>query len=122
MPSKRELGFEFEALAAKYLREQGCRPVAKNFYSRAGEIDLIVTHDKTIVFVEVKYRTQSTFGHPSETVTYSKQKKVIKTAQLFLQRNPKYAQLDARFDVVSIVGDKSNNSPDITWLKGAFTT
>lgn len=122
MSSKRALGFEFEALAEKYLCERGCQVLAKNFHSRIGEIDLILTEGKTIVFVEVKYRTKSTFGRPSEAVTYSKQKKVISTAQLYLQQHPKYALFDARFDVVSIQYDKSKNATEIEWLRGAFTT
>ena len=113
MPSKRAIGSHFEALAAAYLRARGCRFVAKNFLARAGEIDLIVLDQETIVFVEVKYRTSSDFGHPSELVTLQKQKKVIKTAQLFLQKNPKYAILDARFDVISALSVKPKKRTDL---------
>jgi len=122
VPSKRELGLEFEALAEDYLCAQGCRPVGRNFHSRGGEIDLITIDRQTIVFVEVKYRTNSDYGHPSELVTPKKQKNIIKTALLFLQKNPKYAMLDARFDVVSILLKKPDNEPVIEWVRGAFTT
>jgi len=122
VPPNRELGLQFEILAEDYLRARGCRPVIRNFRSRGGEIDLIVTEKKTLVFVEVKYRTKSNYGHPNESVTPKKQNNIIKTAQLFLQKNPKYAMHDARFDVVSIILEKPDDEPIIEWLRGAFTT
>lgn len=122
MLSKRAIGARYEALAAQYLCARGCRLITKNFLARGGEIDLILLEQETIVFVEVKYRTSSDFGHPSELVTFHKQKKVIKTAQRFLQKNPKYALLDARFDVISVLSIKPENEPNFEWVRGAFTT
>lgn len=56
--------------------------------------------DDTLVFVEVRFRKNNAFGGGLESITYSKQKKLRQTAELFLQQNNQYK--NARFDVVSM--------------------
>ena len=66
MKKKREIGFEFEDLAKKYLIEKGMRYIESNFYTRYGEIDLIFTDEdeKIRVVVEGRYRKNAEFGEP----------------------------------------------------------
>ena len=56
MENKRSIGNEKENLAALYFSQTGYDIVEKNFYSRFGEIDLVVKKEDTLVFAEVKYR------------------------------------------------------------------
>ncbi|MDH5258286.1 MAG: YraN family protein [Gammaproteobacteria bacterium] len=109
-----DIGKSAENLAAEYLAKQGLNVIDRNFSAKTGEIDLIAMDSKTLVFVEVKFRKNSLFGQPYETVTHSKQQKIIRTAQTYLQKNKKYSNKACRFDIISIL----NN--DITWLKHAF--
>ena len=111
------LGNRAESAAFRYLVEQGLRPVARNFRSRGGEIDLVMLDDECLVFVEVRFRTSSRFAQPGHTVDRHKQKKIIRTAALFYARNRHYANHVMRFDVVAIEGSEP---PSIRWIKDAF--
>ncbi len=114
--SKLGIGHQYESKACRYLQRQGLQLLERNFRSKLGEIDLIMQDGQTIVFIEVKFRGHSHFGTPQETVTYAKQKKVIKTAHIWLMNNHlSVHQTDCRFDVIAI-----NGQQQIEWLKAAF--
>lgn len=115
MQNKRSLGGEKEQLAMDYLREQGAKILAKNFYFHGGEIDLIVKDNEYVCFIEVKYRKSNQFGTPEEAVTLSKQKKIIRGANVFLYKNRYPTDTPCRFDVISVLGQ------EITWIKNAFS-
>lgn len=116
--SKREVGNKYEALANKFLNRQGLSLIEFNFNTKFGEIDLIMQDQETIVFVEVKYRKDSRFGHAAEFVTHSKRQKLIKTAHVWLGRqNRSPYSTDFRFDVVAI----HQHGTDINWIKNAIT-
>ena len=119
MKKKREIGFEFEDLAKKYLLDKGMRYIESNFYTRYGEIDLIFTDedDKILVFVEVRYRKNTEFGEPLETINEKKQEKIVISSQIYI-KNKKWKQ-DIRYDVIGIKKDKSGNNK-IDWIKNAF--
>lgn len=118
--SKKASGDYWESFAEQYLVEKGLTCLAKNFFSRQGEIDLIMKDSACIVFVEVKYRKTTNFGGAISAVSHIKQQKIIKTASFFLQqqRLNEY-NTECRFDVIAIEGDK--NHPTVNWLKNAFT-
>ncbi|MCW8901366.1 MAG: YraN family protein, partial [Gammaproteobacteria bacterium] len=95
----------------------------RNYHCRFGEIDLIMQDGDSLVFVEVRYRRNNHFGSGAETVTASKQSKLVKTASAYLQQHAKLNQYPARFDVVSITGavEKSNiHNIEFDWIKNAF--
>ena len=119
MKKKREIGFEFEELAKKYLIEKGLRYIESNFYTRYGEIDLIFTDkdEKILVFVEVRYRKNNEFGEPLETINEKKQEKIVISSQIYI-KNKKWKQ-DIRYDVIGIKKDKLGNNK-INWIKNAF--
>jgi len=83
-----------------------------------GEIDLIMQDNGILMFIEVKYRKNDDWVSAAESVTKGKQRKIIKAAQLFLLKNKKFKDMNCRFDVVSIQGEK--NLPEINWIKNAF--
>ena len=111
-------GNNYELLASSFLRKQGLKLITKNFRSRFGEIDLIMKDEDQLVFVEVRYRKHLSRGRPHHTVTLSKQKKIIKTAKLFLVKQGLYDQVPCRFDIVGIT--ELNKVKDYTWVRSAF--
>ncbi len=111
-------GAQAEDMACRYLRKHGLQLIAKNYSTKAGEIDLIMLDDQQYVFVEVKHRTRTNWADAAEAVTYHKQQKVIKAAQQYLQQKKLYDQVDCRFDVVAIDGELA--AAEIAWLKHAF--
>ncbi|AXY01934.1 YraN family protein [Vibrio alfacsensis] len=116
--SKRHIGNQYEALAKQYLQRQGLRFLQQNYLTKVGEIDLIFQQGETIVFVEVKYRKNDHYGSAAEMVTYTKMRKLVKTAHIWLRQKQYNAQnLDYRFDVIAI----HNEGRDINWIQNAIS-
>lgn len=111
------VGKRAEQLAFDYLIDQGLFPVARNFYCRGGEIDLIMLDDDCLIFVEVRFRMTDAFARAIDTVDARKQRKIIRTAAMFLARNHRFGNTIMRFDVVAIEGTEPAT---IDWLKDAF--
>lgn len=109
-----------EAQAEAYLQQQGLVTRVKNYRAKQGEIDLIMTQGDTLVFVEVRLRTNPYFTSAAETVDYRKQQKMIKTAQQFLLQQRLIDKVPCRFDVIAI-DHKSPDQSAIQWIKNAFS-
>jgi putative endonuclease len=115
----RSVGFDAERIAEQYLKDQGLVPVTQNFRCRMGEIDLIAKDGRCLVFVEVRYRGAGSFSRAGLTVDIHKQRKLIRTAALYVTRRPQYANNVMRFDVVAIDADE-HGEVTINWIKDAF--
>lgn len=114
-------GLAYENLALKYLLKNHLTLVKRNFRSRFGEIDLIMKDGDTLTFIEVRFRKNTSHGSSSESVNISKQKKIIKTAEIFLMQNNGW-HLDSRFDVIAISPMRLLPlTHNIDWYKAAFT-
>jgi putative endonuclease len=98
------VGRDAERYAFRYLLARDFKPVARNFRCRSGEIDLIMLDNDCLTFIEVRYRASAAFSSASDTVDARKQRKIIRTAALFVARNRRYATFTMRFDVVAIEG------------------
>ncbi|HEX3038437.1 MAG TPA: YraN family protein [Oscillospiraceae bacterium] len=108
-----------EEFTAKLLKEKGYQIVDTNYHSRYGEIDIIAQDAKYIVFVEVKTREENSMINPLEAVTSSKQKKIIKTALLYLQSHK--TDLQPRFDVAGLVTNANDMSiRSVNYITNAF--
>nr|WP_284500031.1 YraN family protein [Microbulbifer sp. GX H0434] len=112
------MGARMEESAARHLQRAGLRIEARNYRSRFGEIDLIARDGETLVFVEVRYRRSSRYGSASATVDARKQRKLLATADSYLQRYK--PDCPCRFDVVAIDGAAEGETPNIQWIKDAF--
>ncbi len=112
--NQREVGSQYEVLAAKYLTENGMKVVETNFRNRQGEIDIIGFHDGYLVFVEVKYRKTQQMGSPVEAVTLAKQKIICKVADYYRFLHKIMEQTPVRYDVIAILDDS------IQWYQNAF--
>ena len=112
--SNRSVGADKEALAAEYLEKSGYSILERNFYSRAGEIDIIALDGETVVFTEVKYRKKAGFGTPEEAVGRKKQEKIYKAAMYYIYKHHKSTDIPCRFDVIAVEGG------EIRHYKNAF--
>ncbi|MDP4121281.1 MAG: YraN family protein [Bacillota bacterium] len=99
--TNKESGDKGEAFAAEYLVQQGYTVLEKNYRYKYGEIDIIASKDKYIVFVEVKARRTNSLTQPAEAVTKQKQANIIRTAYYFLIERKIEAY--ARFDVIEVI-------------------
>lgn len=114
-------GDYYEAQAVELLRAAGLALLERNYRCKAGEIDIVCRDNSTIVFVEVRYRRNRHFASAAASVTISKQRKLIRTAQFFLQRRGWSNSHACRFDVVAISRATAASKDEIQWLKNAFT-
>ena len=111
------VGRQAEQLAFEFLQERGLQPVARNFYCRGGEIDLIMLDQACLTFVEVRFRASRRFVAASQTVDCHKQRKIIRTAAMFIARNSRFSTRTMRFDVIAIEGTTADS---VDWIKDAF--
>ena len=109
-----------EALAMEFLRKKHYQPVAANWHSRFGEIDLIVSNRRYLVFVEVKLRKSARYGAAAEFVDARKQARIRTTAAIYLAEHP--TALQPRFDVIEIYAPDGirTEHPEIYHLEDAF--
>ncbi len=112
-----QTGQQKEQLAAQWLQQQGIQLLEQNFRIKGGEIDLIgLDPQQTLIFFEVKYRQSVRYGHASEFVSVQKQKRLIKSAQVFLLKHPQYQNHPQRFDVITFEAHQT----EPTWIQNAF--
>ena len=111
-------GHETESFACDFLKRQGLKFVERNFRCRYGEIDLIMREKDTLVFVEVRYRTNNHYGGAASSITPAKQKRLRTTAEIYLQKTANINS-NVRFDVVALTNNTSEQF-DIEWIKNAI--
>jgi len=111
--NKRQIGSIGEDMAVEFLKSCGVKILERNYQNRFGEIDIIGMEDNTLLFIEVKYRKNKSFGYPLEAVGFAKREKIRKMARFFLNENHYYSY-NIRFDCIGIIGSQ------IEWIKGAF--
>ncbi len=112
----RSIGKESENFARRYLEKRGLVFVAANYLCKRGEIDLIMREQGVLVFVEVRFRKNADYGDGAETVTMSKQRKLIRAANHYLLEQKLYGKIDCRFDIIAFAGEDDT----VNWLKNAF--
>jgi putative endonuclease len=102
--TRRQFGDRGEGLAAALLEAAGYRILERNVSCRHGEIDIIAVKDECHCFVEVRSRATDIWGDPAMSVIFAKQRKVVKSAIWWLQKQRLLERVPVRFDVVSVVG------------------
>ena len=115
-PTSVIVGHNAESKACQFLLKKGLKFIERNYRCKSGEIDLIMNDKGTLVFVEVRYRKNSQHGSGAETVTYFKQKKLIRSATHYMLERYKTVDVSCRIDVVSI----GANDKNIEWIKNAI--
>ena len=90
-----------EDAAVKYLKRNKYIILERNFNVHGGEIDIIAKKGGYVIFVEVKTRSNDDYGGGLEAVNYTKQQRMIKTAQFYMM---KLGDVPVRFDVIVVNG------------------
>lgn len=98
-------GVAAEETAWQWLKQHGCRLLARNWHCPFGEIDLIVLHGKVLVFVEVRYRKNQRFGGANYSINAAKLAKLQRSAECYLQQHP--TRCACRIDAVLIHGQQA---------------
>jgi putative endonuclease len=112
--SRKQTGAAAEDLAASFLTCQGLEVVERNYRVRGGEIDLICQEGTTLVFVEVRLRSNQHYGGAAASITTTKQRRLILAARHYLQT---HGESDCRFDCVLL---SSLEEANLEWLRDAF--
>jgi putative endonuclease len=108
-----------EQLAAEYLQTRGLVVLARNVRCRAGELDLVCLDGSVLAIVEVRQRGRIDFGGALASVTWRKQRKIIRATQYFLQRQAQWRRRLMRFDVLAVEG-VPDGAHRVIWIKDAF--
>lgn len=109
----KSIGDAGETAAAGYLESKGFTIIKRNFRLKGGEIDIIARDDEgRLVFAEVKTRSRSDYGMPSEYVNAAKRERLVRTALAFTGRS----DIDMRFDIIEVGCAVSGNTIEITGI------
>jgi putative endonuclease len=103
-----------EEAAANFLAGRGLRLLERNYRCRFGEIDLIMADGRTLVFVEVRYRRNKSFGGALESITHAKREKLLRAARHYMGTRKEFPA--CRFDAVLLNGD----TEELEWIENAF--
>ena len=117
---RKTLGEKGERIAARHLRRQGCRILARNYKTPLGEVDLVAQEKRSgrIVFAEVKTRTDESVARGEHAVGRAKRRHIVRAAQAFLKAKG-IADAAVRFDVIAVTFD-STGRPEVRHTPAAF--
>ena len=116
MAKHNELGKKGELIARKFLEAKGFKILETNWRHEKDELDIIVKDDDELVIIEVKTRSTSYFGDPSEAVGKAKEEFIIRAAEAYIEIHD--LNMDMRFDIISII--TNSNEEIIEHIKDAF--
>ena len=104
-----------EDRAAAYLQAKGYHIVKRNLRCHAGEVDIVVYKDDSLIFVEVKTWLTLSTQDLARSITEKKQARILGCSREFLGGHPEWSQCRLRFDILHIGSD------EITHFESAFT-
>ena len=116
---RKQRGQRAEQWALRWLRGQGLTPEVANYQCRLGEVDLIMNHGETLVFVEGRWRGETDYGGALASVDTRKQRRLILAARHYLGRHPHQARRPCRFDVLGLEPD-DGGTVRYHWVQNAF--
>jgi putative endonuclease len=114
--SNKSTGNMGEELACELLRKKDYEILERNYLIRGGEIDIIAQDEDFLVFVEVKTRLSHDFGLPIESVTKSKIRFLLRTAQFYIQKI-NWGNKQYRLDLVTVDFADSRDHPEIEHIQ-----
>jgi len=117
--ARKNLGTSGERVAALALEQRGYTILARNYRTRAGEMDLIARDADGLAFIEVRTRRGNVRGTPEESLTPRKRARLGAVAQEFLQTHPEYAEWTWRIDLVAIELDCAGRLARLDIIKNA---
>jgi len=117
--SKKLLGERGEDVAAKFLKRQGYRILARHVDVRVGELDIVAVDGRTVVFVEVKTRRSHEAGTPADAIDQHKQQRMTRAALAYLKSHG-LLEFSSRFDVIAVTWPSGARSPAVEHFCDAF--
>ncbi|MGF6905574.1 YraN family protein [Fusobacterium sp. PH5-44] len=111
--NKRETGNIYEKQAESIIINKGYHILKKNYKNRRGEIDIIASINREIVFIEVKYRKTNLYGEGLESINKNKMRKIFYTALYYISQN-NLRDFSYRFDCISFLDN------EVKWLKNVI--
>ncbi len=118
MVTVKPIGQYWEQQAEHFLMQHGLEPIARNFSSPCGEIDLIMRDAEHVAFIEARYRLSDRFGGTIHSVTATKQSKLKRCAALLVSRQKAWSHHPCRFDVIAY--DAPNGDGEPVWVRAAL--
>ena len=115
----RSLGNFGERVAASHLESKGYEILERNWSTREGEIDIIASRGRDLVFVEVRTRRSRSFGTPEESVTGRKAAHVRAAAAAYVQEHPD-APPNQRVDVIALELDAKGRVLRVEQIENAI--
>lgn len=112
---RRRLGVFGENLAAEFLSRRGYVILARNFYTAAGEIDLIAEKGDEFLFCEVKTRATDFFGYPETSVNQQKIRHLLLAIQIYLHQHP--TGNFWRIDIISVQINRQARRARLRWFQ-----
>jgi len=112
-------GEHWERMAESFLNRNGLETVIRNFNCKVGEIDLVMQDGDCLVFAEIRFRRDAGHGTGAESVSRTKQLRIIRAAQRYLQLHPSCTRQACRFDVLSL--HEVQGKLEVDWIRSAFT-
>lgn len=115
--NRRQIGSQYEQVAAEYLQEHGYKILEKNYHAgRYGELDIIAQdYDGLLVICECKYRSRNALGSPLDAVDWRKQQKICRCTLFYYKKCGYGLDHSCRFDVIAISGNGT-----VEHIKNAF--
>ena len=111
-----------EDLACTWLVKQGLTLKQKNFYTRYGEIDLIMSDSLQLIFFEVKFRKNNHFGTAEASITHQKCRRLKAAVETYLLINNYGSNQPLRFDAVTVVpAREAHLNCTINWIKNILS-
>ena len=111
-------GRRAERRAERHLKRRGLTTVARNYARATGEIDIVMLDNDCLVFVEVRYRGPGAWSSGLASVDRAKQRRIVRTGELFLRDHPEHRFRAVRFDVVAATRRNYRNACE--WTRNAF--
>lgn len=119
MDQRKRVGRLGEEAAATYLRQNGYQILARNWFTRLGELDIIAQENQDLVFVEVRSTRGLRFGYGFQSVDFKKQQRVRRLALQYMKHH-NLGYLLIRFDVISVLIGHANKVIKLDHIPNAF--
>ena len=124
MRAKDAIGRYGEELAARHLVDSGLVILDRNWRCADGELDIVACDGEVLVFCEVKTRSSSGFGDPSEAVGAQKASRLRRLALRWLAQQQEFGNRSfwpqLRFDVISVLCERQS-APKVNHVRAAFS-
>jgi putative endonuclease len=113
--ARKQIGLHGEKEAANFLRQRGYKILDRRARVLNGDIDIVALDNRTVVFVEVRSRTNTKHGHPVETIDLRKKRRIILLANAYIKQH-RIKNYSYRIDVVTVLFVTSESRHNTWWL------